>query len=222
MEPMSDTPRRSKRRISPLVVTLVVVLVAALGLGAWAAWTYWGSNLVAERAAKDGLAQIEQAWETPVKAESEADLPAPTDGHPTWILEIPKLGLRTPIVAGTSDDDLARGVGWYPTTNLPGQVGNMALAGRRLGNGQPFRHLTDLHVGDRIVVESQIKRYTYVVRVAPGELTVGKDDSWVLDPVPGKDFDAHEAILTLTTEQDLYPTPDRSVGFAVLEKEEAK
>jgi sortase A len=215
------TARRA-RRTSPLKVLGIVLLVAFLAAGVWAAWTYVGTNIVANAARSEALAAIDEAWGDPVDAENEAELPLPISGQPAWILEIPALGVREPIIAGTSSEDLARGVGWYPTTNLPGQVGNMGIAGNRIGDGEPFRDLLSLAVGDEVVVETRIRRYTYVVRVAPSQLTVDADDSWVLDPVPGKDFDPHEAVLTLTTEQDLYPTPDRSVGFAVLEREEPK
>ncbi|WP_176761659.1 sortase [Tessaracoccus oleiagri] len=210
------------RRVSPVGVLGLVLLAVLFVAVAWALWFHVGTNAVADADRRDALAGLDEAWRAPTAAESEAELPLPEAGRPAWILEIPALGVRQPIIAGTDPDDLSRGVGWYPTTNLPGEVGNMALAGRRVGHGEPFRRLLDLERGDEVVVETMIKRYTYVVRVAPAELTVAPEDSWVLDPVPGKDFDPHEAVLTLTTEQDLYPTPDRAVGFAVLESEEPK
>lgn len=216
------TMAKRARRVSPLGVLGLVLLVAALAAAGWALWFHVGTDAVADSARRHALAELAEAWREPADAEDEADLPLPEAGRPAWILEIPRIGVREPVIAGTTPDDLSRGVGWYPTTNLPGEVGNMAVAGRRVGHGEPFRRLLELERGDEVVVESRIKRYTYVVRVAPAELTVAPTDDWVLDAVPGKDFDPHEAVLTLTTEQDLYPTPDRAVGFAVLESEEPK
>ncbi|NLE98110.1 MAG: class E sortase [Propionibacterium sp.] len=211
---------RRARGTSPLAVFGIVVLVLVVLGGAWAAWVYVGSTMLAERAHTRGIAELEERWRAPVEAEAEAELPPPTLGEPAWILEIPAIDLRVPIIAGTGPAELRSGVGWYPTSNRPGEVGNVGIAGNRVGDGEPFRRLLELQAGDEVVVETHIKRYTYAVRVAPADLTVTPEDSWVLDPVPGEDFDPHEAVLTLTTEQDLYPTPDRSVGFAVLVKEE--
>ena len=48
-------------------------------------------------------------------------------------------------------------------------------------------------------------------------LTVTDVDTWVLDPVPGKqDVPPTRALITLTTCQDLFHSPDRSVGFGHL------
>ena len=57
----------------------------------------------------------------------------------------------------------------------------------------------------------------YVVDAAPRDLTVKASASWVLDAVPGKLRETPtQALLTLTTCQDLFHSPDRSVGFAHL------
>lgn len=212
----------AKRSVSPLKVLGIVLSVALILGGLWAGWTYVGTNILARNAHRDGIAELEEYWNSRPTADSEEGLPLPVEGEPVWILEIPSLDGRWPIIAGVGDESLERGVGWYPTSMRPGQPGNMALAGNRFTEGEPFRYLLDLEVGDEVVVESHLARYTYTVRVAPASLTVDSDESWVLDPVPGKEFEPHEAVLTLTTDQDLYPTPDRSVGFAVLTHEEPK
>lgn len=207
---------------SPLKVFLLLLLITILAAGGWALWTYWGTNIVADGKRADALTALEQTWEGAPAAEKEAELPLPTEGDPVWILEIPAIDLREPILAGISEEALNTGLAWYPTTALPGEVGNMGIAGRQLTNGEPFRRLLELNEGDEVIIESSIKRYSYEVRVAPRELTVQESDSWILEPVPGKDFEPHEAILTLTTEQDLHPTSDRSVAFAVLVGEAEK
>lgn len=212
----------AKRSASPLKVLGIVCSVALILGGLWAGWTYVGTNLVARSAHSDGLAEIEDVWTARPTGDTEEELPLPVHGQPTWILEIPSLDGRWPIVAGVDEEQLDDGVGWYPTSALPGQPGNMGLAGYRFTKGEPFRYLLDLEVGDEVIVESHLARYIYTVRVAPSELTVDAEDSWILDPVPGKEFAPHEAILTLTTDQDLYPTSDRSVGFAVLTDQEPK
>jgi sortase A len=95
---------------------------------------------------------------------------------------------------------------------MPGQVGNFAVAGHRVTHGQPFARLLDLNRGDKIVVETRTAIYSYVLDVAPRNLTVKSSDGWLLDPVPGKNTAPTKALLTLTTCQDLFRSQDRSVA----------
>jgi sortase A len=64
-------------------------------------------------------------------------------------------------------------VGHLPGTALPGQTGNMALAGHR---DTFFRALRNLRLGDRIVVQSPEGSYEYEVEttavVVPTDLSV--------------------------------------------------
>ncbi len=122
-----------------------------------------------------------------------------------------------PIIVGTSDYALGRGVGWYESTQLPGQVGNFALAGHRITHGEPFARLLELKVGDKVIVTTKTTVFTYEIDKPPSQLTVKDVDTWVLDPVPGKtNVKPTQALITLTTCQDLFHSPDRSVGFGHL------
>lgn len=149
----------------------------------------------------------------------------PKAGRAAWIIRIPRLGesYEWPIVAGIEPRDLARGVGWFPTTAQPGEIGNFALAGHRVTHGEPFRNLLRLRVGDEVIIETRDAVYTYEMTSAPKDLTVKFTENWVLDPVPGKPGEQPtEAIITLTTCQSFFHTPDRSVGFGVLVSTTAK
>ena len=68
------------------------------------------------------------------------------------LLRIPKFGKdwEKPVVEGVGEDDLARGIGHYPQTQLPGQPGNFAIAGHRVTHGSPFRKLLELQKGDQV------------------------------------------------------------------------
>jgi sortase A len=146
------------------------------------------------------------------------------------LLRIPALGddYEVPIVEGVSSDDLSRGVGHYPRTALPGDVGNFAVAGHRVTHGEPFRDLPKLVPGDIIEVETSEAIYTYAFDNDPGDLVVQPDDTWVLDPVPpGTLYDEGEAgpsqaIVTLTTCGKLIHTSDRIVAFGHLVNAEWK
>ena len=87
---------------------------------------------------------------------------------------------------GVGKDDLARGIGHYPQTQMPGQPGNFAIAGHRVTHGSPFRKLLELRKGDQVIVETADAVYTYELDGSPRDLTVKPTDNWVLDPVPGK------------------------------------
>ena len=74
----------------------------------------------------------------------------PADGSVVAQLTIPKIALNQYVVSGTAASDLAMGPGHYVGTALPGQAGNVAIAGHRTTHGAPFNRLAELAVGDPI------------------------------------------------------------------------
>ncbi|MFX8907022.1 sortase, partial [Acinetobacter baumannii] len=56
------------------------------------------------------------------------------------------------------------GIGHYPDSAMPGEVGNFALAAHRTTFGKPFNRIADLRAGDAIVVETPDGWYTYRFR----------------------------------------------------------
>ncbi|GAA1428879.1 hypothetical protein GCM10009616_09670 [Microlunatus lacustris] len=119
-------------------------------------------------------------------------------------------------MSGTTDKVLARGVGHYQWTAQPGEVGNFGIAGHRITQGEPFARLLELDAGDKIIVETPAAIFTYILDTSARDLTVDEQDVWVLDPVQGRRGRATEARITLTTCQDLFRSPDRSVAFGHL------
>lgn len=87
---------------------------------------------------------------------------------PSAILRIPKIDLEVPVLEGTDDLTLNRGVGRIAGTSVVGQNGNIGIAGHRDGF---FRGLKDIKVGDRIELEGRERTETYVV-----------DDLQIVDP----------------------------------------
>jgi sortase A len=100
------------------------------------------------------------------------------------------------VVEGTTGNALRAGAGHYVNTPLPGERGNVGIAGHRTGFGEPFRHLDALRPGDEITLETPVGNYTYEV-IPPFE---GHGNPWVTHP---RDFSViaptQEATLTLTT-----------------------
>ncbi len=79
-------------------------------------------------------------------------------------IQIPRLGVDTVVVEGTTASALRAGAGHYPSTPLPCEVGNVGIAGHRTTYGRPFHDLDQLEVGDRIILETPIGRCTYEVQ----------------------------------------------------------
>lgn len=219
-----------KRGVSPFLTLVVILLVVSLTGGGYLAWLIWGTTAFARDRAADETAALRASWAGPMPEELRPEDPGappivaePRMHEANWLLRIPALEGEWPIIAGVEQGDLNRGVGWYPGSARPGQLGNFALAGNCLTDGEPFRRLLELRRGDEVVVETRSAVFTYEIISAPAELTVQADDSWVLDPVPGHtDLVAHQALITLTTCEDLFPTQDRAVGFGALTATEKK
>ncbi|MGO1053798.1 class E sortase [Crossiella sp. CA198] len=65
------------------------------------------------------------------------------------------------VLEGTSDKILEVGPGHYKGTAYPGQPGNFAVAGHRVGKGAPFNDIDLLESCDAIVVETQNEWFVY-------------------------------------------------------------
>lgn len=219
MDQLMPTERPRGRRVSAYTVVGILFLLIGLGAIGVYAYQYFGTNVVAERAYQQEKEGLRKDWQSPAPS---AQPSAPVDripGQAMGLMRIPKLGAdyEVPILAGTEDASLARGIGWYESSVHPGQVGNFAVAGHRVTHGEPFRRILELHKGDQVIVETRNATFTYVLDTSPADLTVQDKDVWVLDPVPGKPGQQPtQATLTLTTCQDLFHSADRSVGFGHL------
>ena len=227
-EPVAPPAPRRGRRVSPLTVVGVVLLVAGLSCLGWVAYQYFGTNVVSERVFQTEREQLRTTWTEEKKADpkgSKSDPGSKIPGEAMGLLRIPAFGndYEIPIISGTDLRVLNKGVGHYTSTAQPGEIGNFALAGHRVTHGQPFSKLLELDEGDKIIVETRDAVYTYVLDAPPRSLTVKDTDTWVIDPVPGKpDVKPSQPLITLTTCQDLFHSPDRSVGFGHLESTQNK
>jgi len=98
------------------------------------------------------------------------------EGHAAARLRIPRIGLSTIVVRGSTVDDLRKGPGFITGQPLPGRRGTAAIAGHRTTYGAPFRSLDALRPGDPVEVELPYARMTYRVLstriVAPSDLAV--------------------------------------------------
>lgn len=107
-------------------------------------------------------------------------------GAPLAILRIRRLGLEVPVLDGTDEPRLNRGVGRIEGTAALGQEGNVGIAGHRDGY---FRCLKDIRVGDEVELETLTRTERYRVddlRIVP------PTDVSVLQSTP-------DAVITMVT-----------------------
>ena len=106
------------------------------------------------------------------------------------------MGTDTIVVEGTSNKALNTGAGHYPNTPLPGEPGNVAIAGHRTTYGKPFSNLEVLKQGDKVILETPFAKHTYEViggfEGHQNPWVVAANDWSVAEQVP-------ESMLTLTT-----------------------
>jgi len=78
-------------------------------------------------------------------------------------LRIPKQGISLDVlvVEGTTPAALRAGAGHYVGTPLPGENGNVAIAGHRTTSGRPFNHLDELGPGDEVILDPPFASYHY-------------------------------------------------------------
>lgn len=95
---------------------------------------------------------------------------------PLAILRIPKIDLEVAVLLGTTELALNRGLGHIAGTPLPGEDGNIGIAGHRDGY---FRGLKDVVVGDLIEMETLTGRQNYTIIDL---FLVDPPDVWVLEP----------------------------------------
>ena len=137
-------------------------------------------------------------YSTSAEVEPEA-LPVATVSEPVVLYDRrPKLGekigtitlksldLSWPVFEGTEDAQLAKGVGHYRKSVLPGVEDNTILSGHR---STVFNRLGELNKGDLIYVKTKAGVFTYQVR---GFRVVDRSDRTVIMPT-------ETAVMTLTT-----------------------
>ena len=209
--------------LGELLVTLGVLVLAFVG------WQLWWTDLVGNRAQADIVTNLH--W-TPVPTPGaatgptvdkrhDASPPIAEPGHEVTFatLLVPRWGsdYDRPVSEGVDRAGVLDrlGIGHYPGTAMPGDVGNFAISGHRTTYGKPFNRIAELQVGDALVVRTADLWFVY--RVASTEIVLPSKVA-VIAAVPDKPGEAPtERMITLTTCNPMFSARERFVVHGVLD-----
>jgi LPXTG-site transpeptidase (sortase) family protein len=165
------------------------------------------------KANRGGAGKVPSTPGTSTRVVDGVALPVPPPGGALDHMIIPAIGVNRYVVQGVAENDLQMGPGHYVGTPLPGQAGNVGIAGHRTTFGAPFFRLNELVSGDYIyLTDTSGTTWVYSVR---SQSVVSPSDVAVLAP-------SHEAELTLTTCNPRFEATSRLVVTAVLAQRLAK
>jgi len=195
-----------------LVATSWVRNIGAIIL-LFVAWQLWGTAISQHHSQSALQSQFDAGVHHPVTKlppgftliPAATRIPDPPQGSVMAHLQIPKIGLDQFVVSGTNEADLSKGPGHYLGTALPGQAGNVAIAGHRTTHGAPFNRLAELAIGDPIYLTTSTgTRLTYIVSavpvaVSPTDVTVLNDfgDNRVTLTTCNPEFSARQRLIVV-------------------------
>jgi sortase A len=198
-----------------------VLLVAGVLVLLFIPYLLWGTGLITARSQASLRSQFSEAQRktgtvipkvhlTPAHGPAQPIVAAPAAppvlGGPVGNISIPKIGLSMMVVEGTGESQLEMGPGHYPGTPLPGEQGNVAIAGHRTTYLHPFYNLDALVPGDAINVITLQGIFLYHVTSSQA---VDPTDVAVVAPTTFPE-------LTLTTCNPRYSASQRLVVQATL------
>jgi sortase A len=159
----------SERDYSPRMRVRIVPAVqfACLGMGALLVSMVALARLDGELGRQSAIADFANSTQEPDQSlwsparvrDYQASLGLVAE-EPLAILRIPDLGLEVPVYVSDSELHLNRGAGLIAGMGLPDTGGNVGIAGHRDGY---FRVLKDVQPGQRIEVETRLRRHVYRV-----------------------------------------------------------
>jgi sortase A len=212
------------RAVSEACVTAGTVIVL------FVVYVLFWTGVTAGSAMDGEVERLQERWSAaaasaPAATSAPAPSPKPSasDGEAFAVMYIPRFGRdwHKPVLEGTGEDTLKRGLGHYARTAGPGETGNFAVAGHRRTYGDPFKDFPELRPGDAVVIGDGTTWYTYRIDNRP--LRTLPSDTGVIDPVPAP-FDEDAApypgrgrYLTLTTCEPEWGHSHRLIAWAHLD-----
>ncbi|HEY4019803.1 MAG TPA: class E sortase [Pseudonocardiaceae bacterium] len=230
-EPRSARPPASSGggKAHTVVRTLgELCLTAGMVVLLFVVYEVYVTNLFSAQKQSTASQQLNQEWDSVGSARSTHFNVA--DGQGVAKMFIPALGVdyQFTVIEGTTTADLAIGPGHYTGTALPGQPGDFAVAGHRVGEGDPFNDIDLVQPCDAIVVETQSDWYVYRMlplanqrtnwSPASNPLCNGPNGDAKVQPLGGEYSQTNGQEIVLPTEGDViapvphYPYTNLSSG----------
>lgn len=238
--PAHTLPSRVERR-SPkwswghfLLTTLgELLIIAGLFIGGYVAWQLWWTSVAVSSEVTTRIRTFQSDNPVPEVAgfpteRTDAPPPVPVPGHGEifGVLHVPKWNwMQIPIGQGTTPDVLDSGdAGHYVDTQMPGEIGNFAIAGHRRTYGNNFRRVDILEVGDPLVVETAD---AYLIYTVTGKEIVLPEQYQVILPVPNEPgVEPTRRLMTMTTCHPEFGSSERYIVYSEMQywtaKEEGK
>jgi sortase A len=164
----SSERARSQRVNKVLDATGKTMIAAGLLLLSFVAYQLWGTGLAESRAQDKLAAQFQNTTTSVVATPTTTPTPIiPKVGDIVGKLSIPSIDVSKWIIAGVGYKQLEQGPGLFAGSPLPGQLGNVAIAGHRTTYGAPFSRIDEIQVGDTITIDTQVGSFVYEVNSAP-------------------------------------------------------
>lgn len=238
-EPPLRRPRKQKRSVFSRVVGVAGELLITAGVLVllFLGWQFSINGIMLNNQQASDANTLSHSWAgddtnspTPSSTESPAAdvatfqygeppvIAAPAATEDFAVMYVPRFGadFKKTIAEGVDPRSVLNngGAGHYPGTQMPGAVGNFAVAAHRDGWGSPFLKINELQVGDPIYVETQDGWYTYTFR---GLEYVTPFGVGVIDPVPQVEgATPTDRLITLTSCNPLYIASERIIAYGVL------
>jgi sortase A len=221
--------------MAPLSVLGELFLTAGAVVLLYLAWHLWWNDDAMAASQSTAATELSREWATDGGtsagdgATATGEQPgernpvvaaAPRAGEPLGVLYVPRFGAdyRRTIAEGVGRNVLNStrlGVGHYPGTQMPGELGNFAVAAHRSAFGGAFHDIDRLQDGDPIYVQTAAGYYTYLFS---SHDVVSPSTVEVIAPVPGSPGETPtDRMITLTSCHPLYSTAERIVAHGVLE-----
>ncbi|MBF4575146.1 class E sortase [Frondihabitans sp. VKM Ac-2883] len=224
--------RRSQRRRTSVIGVLGEVLITTgVVVLLFIVWQQWFNDIVVAQGTRDQASKIsEQLHDAAPPVGSNTVTfdsskpkvtPKPADGVDFGVLYVPRFGsdYRVPLAGGTGTaQTLDKGdAGHYDSSQMPGAVGNFAIAGHRTTHGAPFANIAELKVGDHFYVQTKTGYYTYTFRnlqyVQPTQIQVLQQ----VPDAPKVDTTSGDRLITLTSCNPKFSAAERIIAYGVFD-----
>ena len=221
--------RQRRRRVSIIGVVGELLVTAGVLVFLFLGWQLWLNDIIVGDQQNQVAADLAQTWDSgnspPNREPVIADYGDPivdgvlAEATPFAVMYVPRFGTdwtRT-ISEGISLSRVLNknGIGRYGISQMPGAIGNFAVAAHRTTYGAPFSSIDQLRLGDKIYIQTPDAYYTYVFR---NREYVSPRGVGVLDPVPQfQGVDPTARIMTMTSCNPKFSAAERIIAYAVLE-----